>query len=304
VKIVVFGPEARVGALVGEQVVDLNAGDKRVPADLAAFIAAGPEGLEAAQKAIENATVVHRAADVKLLAPWPDKRIACAGGNYAAHSYGMALAHGLAGVTLETQAKRIRDDGLWGFWKDLDAVGGPGDGIPYPKRAQYFDYEGEVAIVIGKRAKNVKADRIADYVWGVTLAVDWSIRDAYRGPQRPISFNLQKNFDLSASMGPCIVVGELDPQNVDVVTRVAGEQRQSYNSSAMVFSFGELLEYLTHDFTFVPGDMIFGGTGAGTAQDSTKVNADGTRSMDRFLKVGQTVEVSSPQIGSLTSTIV
>ena len=72
----------------------------------------------------------------------------------------------------------------------------------------------------------------------------------------------------------------------------------------MVFSFGELLEYLSVDFTFVPGDVIFGGTGAGTAQDSTKLNPDGSRPMDRFLKVGQVVEVSSPRIGALISTIV
>ncbi len=72
----------------------------------------------------------------------------------------------------------------------------------------------------------------------------------------------------------------------------------------MVFSFGELLEYLSPDFTFVPGDLVYGGTGAGTAQDSTKLNPDGSRPKDRFLKAGQVVEVSSPRIGTLTSTIV
>ena len=330
-KIVVFGSDARVGALVGDSVIDLNAayarmlrerGDanaaasasERIPLALQGFIAAGTAGLEAAQNAIDHAqgsapadggvTIVHRAADVKLHAPWPGKRIVCAGGNYAAHSYGMAINRGTQGITLESQAQRIRNDGLWGFWKHADAVAGPGDNVPYPKRAEYFDYEGEVVIVLGKRGKNIKADNIAEYVWGVTLGVDWSIRDADKGPQRPVSFNLPKNFDSSASLGPCIVVGELDPQNVDLVTRVDGEVRQSYNSSDMVFSFGELLEYLSPDFTFVPGDLVYGGTGAGTAQDSTKLNPDGSRPKDRFLKVGQVVEVSSPRIGTLTSTIV
>jgi len=215
----------------------------------------------------------------------------------------MAVNAGQTDVTLEGIAKRIRGAGLWGFWKHLDEVAGPGDSIPHPKRAKYFDYEGEIALIIGKRGSDIAAGNIAEYVWGVSLAVDWSVRDADSTPQRPLSFNLAKNFDRAASLGPCIVVGELDPQNIDVETRVDGELRQSYNTRDMVFSFGELLEFLSRDFTFVPGDIIFGGTGAGTAQDSTKLNADGTRPLDRFLRSGQVVEVSSPRIGALTNTI-
>jgi acylpyruvate hydrolase len=302
-KIVVFGSDARVGALDGDEIVDLNATDPSIPPALDAFIAAGSAALEAAKRAMKEGGVRHSTSDVKLHAPWAHKRIACAGGNFAAHSYGMAVNSGVQGVTLETQAKRIRSDGLWGFWKNLDEVAGPGHAIPFPKRAKYFDYEAEVVIVIGKRGKNIAADRVADYVWGVTLGVDWSVRDPDHVPQRPLNFNLMKNFDFSASLGPCIVVGELDPQNLAVETRVAGELRQSYSSKEMVFSFGELLEYLSRDFTFVPGDIIFGGTGAGTAQDSTKLNADGSRPLDRFLRPGQVVEVFSPRIGTLSGTI-
>lgn len=329
-KIVVFGSEERVGAWQGDHVIDLNRafarlqrerGDhnpsevaaERVPANLTAFIAAGTVALDGAREAIEHAlgsspadgetTIVHPTGEVKLHAPWPRKRIACAGGNYAAHSFGMATNRGTPGVTLETQTKKIRDAGVWGFWKVLDEVGGPGDEIPYPKRTTYLDYEGEVAIVIGKRGQDIPADRIADYVWGVTLGVDWSSRDS-AGSKRSNSLNLRKNFNRSASIGPCIVVGELDPQKVDLETRVDGQLRQSYNSRDMVFSFGEILEFISCDFAFVPGDMIFGGTGAGTAQDTTKPRNDGTRPKDLFLKIGSTVEVSSPAIGSLASTIV
>jgi 2-keto-4-pentenoate hydratase/2-oxohepta-3-ene-1,7-dioic acid hydratase in catechol pathway len=303
-KIVVFGADERVGAIDGEEIVDLNATDASIPRDLAAFIAAGPAALDAAKRAIRANGVRHATRAAKLHAPWAHKRIACAGGNYAAHAYGMAVNMlGIKGATPESVAKRVRDDGLWGFWKDLDEVAGPGDTIPFPQRATFFDYEGEVAIVIGKRGKNIPADRIADYIWGVTLAIDWSIRDADSAPQRPVNFNLMKNFDRSASVGPCIVVGEFDPQRLDVETRVDGELRQTYNSKDMVFSFGELLAHLSRDFTFVPGDVILGGTGAGTAQDTTKTEADGSRPLDRFLHRGQVVEVSSPSIGALTATI-
>lgn len=303
-KIVVFGAGERVGALSGDDVVDLNATDPSIPASLIAFIEAGPAAIAAAEHAIKRASVTFAASSVRLQAPWPHKRIACAGGNFAAHSYGMAVNSGVQGATLETTAARIRNDGLWGFWKHLDDVAGPGAEIPYPKRATYFDYEGELAIVIGKRGKNIPADRIAEYVWGVTLAVDWSIRDDEKVPKRPVSFNAAKNFDLSASLGPCIVAGELDPSNIDVQTHVDGELRQTYSTKEMVFSFGELIEHISRDFTLVPGDIILGGTGAGTAQDSSKLNADGSRPLDRFLRPGQVVDVSSPAIGTLTSSVV
>jgi 2-keto-4-pentenoate hydratase/2-oxohepta-3-ene-1,7-dioic acid hydratase in catechol pathway len=322
-KIVVFGPEQRVGALVGDQVIDLNLAyerivrgaanaDARVPSELAAFIAAGTSALEDAQRAIDHAIgagldtasaqIVLPAHTVKLHAPWARKRIACAGGNFAAHSYGMSVSLGRPGVTLETEVQRIRDAGQWGFWKVLDELAGPDEDVPFPARSQYFDYEGEVVIVIGKRGKNITADRIGEFVWGVTLGNDWSIRDDKLEP-RFAHYNLMKNFDRSASLGPCIVVGELDPQNVDVETRIDRDVRQHYNSRDMVFSFGELLEQLSRDLTFLPGDLIFGGTAEGTAMDSTPV-IDGLRSRDRFLKIGQTVEVSSPQIGTLRNAIV
>jgi len=137
----------------------------------------------------------------------------------------------------------------------------------------------------------------------VTLFHDWSIRDG-GGVERVVSYNLQKNFDGCASMGPCIVVGELDPQNVDAETRVGGVVRQRYNTKEMIWSFGEVLEYLSQDFTFVPGDVIAGGTSAGTAADQSRRGPDGKRPLDLFLKIGDTVEVSSPQIGALANKIV
>lgn len=290
--------------------IDLNAVEPELPATLLPFVELGQPGIERAAHAVERSRGsavdgrrCYRAADVTLHAPWPGKRIACAGGNYAAHSLGMAINRGVTDVTLESMTAQIRKNGHRGFWKVLDAVAGPGDNVPYPSRAEYLDYEGEVAIVIGKRGKNIAADEIDAYVWGVTLANDWSDRDM-GGANFSLSYNVPKNFDLSASLGPCIVVGEVDPQDVNIETRVNGDLRQRYSSRDMVFSFAEILAYLSTDFTFVPGDVILGGTGAGTAQDSTKLNADGSRPHDRFLKAGDVVEISSPAIGNLTNRVV
>jgi 2-keto-4-pentenoate hydratase/2-oxohepta-3-ene-1,7-dioic acid hydratase in catechol pathway len=305
-KFVVFGPHKRAGLLHADRVIDCNAADPELPADLLSLIQHGDAGIARAGKLLTGdvaADAVHAAGDVTLHAPWPGKRVACAGGNFAAHSYGMAVNRGAKDLTVEKMAAQMRGAGNWGFWKVLDEVAGPDDAIPYPARSDYFDYEAEVAIVIGKRGKDIPVDRIAEYVWGVTLANDWSDREA-GGTARPMSFNTQKNFDRSLSLGPCIVVGELDPQNVNVELTLNGELRQQFNSRDMVFSFAETLAFLSRDFTFVPGDIILGGTGAGTAQDSTKPNDDGSRPHDRFLKKGDEVRIASPEIGVLASRIV
>jgi 2-keto-4-pentenoate hydratase/2-oxohepta-3-ene-1,7-dioic acid hydratase in catechol pathway len=332
-KIVVFGPERRLGALAADHVIDLNRGFARylqyrgdrhpneqaaklLPAELRSFIEGGAAALENAQQAIEylakvgsddgdeHGRVVYRLPAVKLHAPWPERRVACVGGNYAAHLLGMwANRLGKNDITVEEVAREAKKAGQWGFWKVLTEVAGPDDPIPFPKRVTYFDYEGEVAIVLGKRGKNIPADQIRNYVWGVTLFHDWSIRDG-GSMDRAVSYNLQKNFDGAASMGPCIVVGELDPQNIVVETRVNSTVRQSYNTSEMIWSFGEVLEYLSQDFTFVPGDVIAGGTSAGTAADKSRRSADGRRPLDLFLKIGDVAEVSSPQVGALANQIV
>jgi acylpyruvate hydrolase len=105
-------------------------------------------------------------------------------------------------------------------------------------------------------------------------------------------------------MGPCIVVGEIDQRNVTVETRINGEVRQSYNTKEMIWSFGEVLEYLSRDFSFVPGDVIAGGTSAGTAADMSRRKTESAQSPNLFLKIGDLVELSSPQIGNLGNRIV
>src|SRR5207302_1920098 len=118
-----------------------------------------------------------------------------------------------------------------------------------------------------------------------TLLNDWSIRNDM-GPPRPLNFNFAKNFDCSVSLGPSIVIGELDPSAVEVEVRVNGEVRQHYSSKDMIFTFAEFIAHLSRDFTFHPGDILAGGTGAGTAMDTSRPNPDGSTPTDLFLKVG------------------
>ena len=239
-KIVAFGDQRRVGAWEGDHIVNLNRayamalhefGDsnpevtalERLGADLEGFIGNGTLALDAAEEAIRYVAVngteggaAERVDDVKLRAPWPRRRIACVGGNFADH---------LAGITGGTHEEAAQCQRSWpvGLLEGRSAARGPGDEVPYPKRADYLDYEGEVAIVIGKQGKDVRADRIDEYIWGITLLNDLSIRDYEDGARRrvvPMSYNLAKNFDGSTAIGPVILVREDDfvPGNIDVET--------------------------------------------------------------------------------------
>ena len=228
-KIVVFGDERRVGALVGDRVLDLARSNPALPAGLRQFVEAGQQALEGAQRAIDaidrapdGAVVALK--DVRLHAPWPERRIACVGGNFADHLRGMERGEP---KTIEQVTQQARAAGQWGFWKVPAFVSGPDDDVAYPKRTEYFDYEGEVALVIGKRGKDIAADRLDEYVWGVTLFNDLSIRDGMGSP-RPMSYNLAKNFDGSTCMGPCIVVGEVAP-----AARRRGDVRQRRGPPAL-----------------------------------------------------------------------
>jgi len=306
-KIVVYGPDKRTGVLQGDSIVDIGkATGNEVLSDLGALIEGGKAALDAVSAAAENPGDAAIPADgVQLHAPRArGARVACAGGNFAQHAIAMAQRRAERGEQNPIQGdatEYVRGRGFWGFWKvDRESLGDDGT-VSYPARCTHLDYEGEVAVVLGKQGKNIKAGEIGDYVWGVTLLGDWSIRMSPEGG--PMKFAMQKNFDNSCSIGPCIVVNEVDPLEVDLKTLVNGDVRQEFRSGEMAFAYGEYLEYLSKDFTFYPGDIVSGGTGAGTAADSSETGDDGKPVQDRFLKVGDTVEIVSPQVGTLTTHI-
>ena len=281
------------------------------------LIEGGPRALENVQKALDyfytqaqdrlgprGERVVHPLAEVRLHAPRPDNaRIACAGGNFADHA--AAMAEKMRRRPYEGDAyQQIRKAGFWGFWKLAREIVGPEGELFYPDRCDRLDYEGEIAIVLGKRGSDLKPPQLRDYVWGVTILADWSIRAPRETPGGPLNFAFPKNFDTSCSLGPCIAVGEADPGNADLETLVNGEHRQRFNTRDMVFTFGEYLEHLSRDFTLYPGDIISGGTAAGTAADSSELLPDGSSAPERFLKPGDVVEMNSPSIGSLRTRVV
>lgn len=319
-KFVVFGPQGRLGVLVGDRVLDLalaaggdhqessrTADDQAVTGSLLGLIEAGDRGLDLARSLIDKSAGSDRPglyvdlAQAQLRPPFPGRRFALAGRNHAAHVANAYTNRGQP-MTAEQVYTRTRQGPAGGFWA-VSAPVGPGAEIETPTSANgLFDFEGEVAVVLGKGGKRIDCRRWADHVWGTTLVIDWSIRshgeEATRWP-----FYRQKNFDCSKSIGPWIAVDEVDPACCDVETRVNGQLRQQFNTRDMIHSFGELIEQISQDLTLQPGDVLSGGTGAGTALDSSVPDETGRLGPELFLKPGDRVEVTSAQLGTLDALV-
>lgn len=318
------------GALESDQVIDLNCayanyvGETQneplpyelaaaiVPAELGSFIESGTRALEGAERAIEYLTrrasnqrglrgerLIASLSDVKLHAPYARRaRIMMGGGNFVIHSQGMGRGADGQRISLEELYHQSRQRGIWGFYCFPENAAGPDEDVSYPGRTDRLDYEGEVAVVLGKQGKDIPASEGKDYIWGYLLLNDISARTNLTGRDNPqSSFARGKNFDTSICGGPYVVVGEIpDPHNVSWETRVNGELRQTGNTKDMTFNFYEYLEYLSADMTLLPGDVISAGTTAGTAQDSSELlsGGEGVRDPKLFLKPGDVVEIANP----------
>ncbi|MBY6685602.1 fumarylacetoacetate hydrolase family protein [Rhodococcus sp. BP-149] len=330
-KIAVFGPHRRVGVVVDDDVVDAHGAytkylaestDTRrpsaraaheVPSDLNSFIEQGDSALAAVRAALDHLSdsavrtgaageqLVFALDSVRLHAPIETpSRIFAALANFADHM--QAAADNTSSDSDKSTLGRLVSGGPKFFVKDPRVVSADGDDLPFPRRTDLLDYEAEVAVVLGRRGKDIAADDFGSYIYGYTLVNDWSIRDNVSfGPD----FQYSKNFDGSATVGPWIVVDEgLDAQDIAVESRVNGEVRQSGSTKSMIHSFAALGAYLSRDSTLFPGDLISGGTPKGTAVDSSPRDAEGKYEDDSaFLSPGDVVEVSSDVIGSVTNTI-
>jgi 2-keto-4-pentenoate hydratase/2-oxohepta-3-ene-1,7-dioic acid hydratase in catechol pathway len=164
------------------------------------------------------------------------------------------------------------------FLKPNTAVIGLGDPILLPPQSEQVDYEGELAVVIGKIARHVKAENAAEHIFGYTVANDVTARDLQRTDGQ---WTRAKGFDTFCPLGP-VIETELDPAAV-LRTRVNGELKQEAPLSDMVHSIPAIIEYASSVFTLLPGDVILTGTPSGVgpivAGDTVEVEVDGVGSL-------------------------
>ena len=211
-----------------------------------------------------------RLEDARLLAPViPRSKVIGIGRNYADHDKEMGG---------EPPAQPLM------FLVPNTAVVGPGDPIVMPAGAQEISYEGELAVVIGRIAKDVPRERVSEVVYGYTCANDVTARDWQRGDGQ---WARAKGFDTSTPLGPWITT-ELDVSDLRIQSRIDGETRQDGRTADMIFDVETLVSYVSAAFTLLPGDVILTGTPAGVG----------------LVEPGQRVDVEIEGIGTLSNTFV
>lgn len=235
--------------------------------DLAANVAHHPAGDEVA------------VSEVTLLAPVPRPgKVICIGLNYRAH----ALEGGFA----------IPDYPAV-FLRGASSLVGPGAAMIFPECSDKFDFEAELAVVIGKTATNVGTSAL-DYVAGYTCFNDGSVRDYQR---KSSQWTMGKNFDRTGGFGPELVTPDELPAGaagLRIVSRLNGEIMQDSNTSDMIFDVAALIATLSEAMTLEPGDVIAAGTPSGVGY---------ARTPPVYLRVGDRIEVEIDQVGTLTNTV-
>jgi len=273
------GGAPRPGLIVRDEVVDLADVATGLPLTMRALLALGPDGLVGAAAAPASRAPRHPLSEMRRHAPVPDPpAILAIGMNYRAHV-----------------AELGREPPEWQYWfnKQRTAIAGPGDPIVLPSVSEMIDYEGELAMVIGRRCQHVPADRALEVVAGFTVINDVSVRDwQWRTP----TFTMGKSFDSHAPCGPELVTGDElgDPGQLAIRTWVNDELRQDSTTADMIFGCAAMIEYLTSAFPLEPGTVIATGTpaGVGAAFDPP-----------RWLKDGDVVRIAIEGIGDLVNPV-
>lgn len=213
----------------------------------------------------------HDAAEVKLLAPCLPSKIVALRLNYRSHAQE-------TGFSLPAEPLI--------FLKPPTAVIGPEDNIVYPPSSKRVDYEGELGVVIGRRAKGVPKDGANGCILGYTCVNDVTARDLQKADKQRTR---AKGFDTFAPIGPYIET-ELDPSDLQIETYLNGGRRQSARSSALIFSVAAVVSFVSNVMTLLPGDVIATGTpdGIGPMQpgDVVEVRIEGLGTLRNYVVAG------------------
>ena len=243
--------------------------------DLRSVIAAGAIR-ELAGHVVDTGQAVD---EVSLLPPVPNpEKILCVGVNYRPH--------------IEEMGREIPDHPVI-FVRFPRSIVGHQAPILRPRVSSQYDFEGELAVVIGQRARYVRRENALDVVAGYTCFMDGSVRDWQR---HTMQFTPGKNFDNSGAMGPCIVSSDEipDPTRLQLTTRVNGEIMQRGRLAELVFGIPDLIEYCSTFSELTPGDIIATGTPGGVGA---------ARTPPVWLTEGDRVEVEIDAIGVLASPV-
>jgi 2-keto-4-pentenoate hydratase/2-oxohepta-3-ene-1,7-dioic acid hydratase in catechol pathway len=286
-RLVSFGAveQERLGLLIegGRRIIDLNLTDPSIPSTMINFLKGN---FWAKTRAIladtsnlrKNASILVET--VRLGAPVPRPGlIVCVGLNYKDHADEQGIAYPKSPLL---------------FSKSSMAVVGPQDDVIYPEGVEQLDYEVELGVIIGKKAKKVQASEARNYIAGYCVFHDVSARCAQFGDKQ---WFRGKSFDTFAPFGPALVTPDEvgDPHALTVTCKVNGEIRQNSNTSKLIHSVDKLIEYISNGHTLNPGDVIATGTPSGVGVFLKP---------PQLLKRGDRVELEVQHLGKISNRIV
>ncbi len=302
-----LGGDVRLGSLDGEAVIDLNrayaamqrsqghpaaraSADAVVPADVIEFLALGDASSQAARAAIafakglapdeaRRSLLATPTEDLELLPPVPKPpKIICIARNYAEHAREAGLQISEVPIV---------------FARFTDTLVAPGGAIIRPTVSEQLDWEGELAVIIGKRGRHIAREAAMDHIAGYSIFNDVTVRD-YQF--RVTQYTSGKNFAASGPFGPHLVLKDeiADPLNLDITTEVNGVVKQTGNTSDMIYDLPTILGHISEWIALEPGDVIATGTPAGVGFK---------REPPEFLRPGDEVSVTISGLGTLTNTV-
>jgi 2-keto-4-pentenoate hydratase/2-oxohepta-3-ene-1,7-dioic acid hydratase in catechol pathway len=276
------GQEARLAVLDQDTVVDLNRFNPDVPFDARQALLKGVDLLAAGRRALELAGAADRQPLAGLalapVVPEPGKTV-CLGLNYYDHA---------------AESGREKPVYPWFFLRGTTSLLAHGEAASRPLVSEKFDYEAELAVVIGKRARHVKREDALDYVFGYACFNDMSVRDYQK---KTPQWTIGKNFDRTGALGPVLVSADALPpggSGLSIQSRLNGQVMQDANTKDMIWDVAETIALLTECLTLEPGDVIAMGTPAGVGQ---------SRTPPVWMKDGDTIEIEIEGVGLLVNTI-
>jgi 2-keto-4-pentenoate hydratase/2-oxohepta-3-ene-1,7-dioic acid hydratase in catechol pathway len=277
--------ELRLGVVDGDQVIDLKVADEKAPGDLREWLARHDGDLkplaDLAKRAPAGARRPLNGLKYALPVAQPSK-IICLGLNYMAH-----LKEGRYANDPPPKYPTL-------FMRGLNSLVPHLQPLIRPRLSEMFDYEAELVVIIGRRAKHLTLANAATCIAGYTCCNEGSVRDFQR---HTTQWHMGKNFDNSGSVGPWMVTADEVPElgkGLKIESRLNGKVMQSDNTDNMMFPVAETLVYITQGITLEPGDMVVTGTpsGVGFAQKPPA-----------FMKQGDTCEIEIERVGLLRNPI-
>jgi len=278
------GGRTRLGVVEGQEIADVSAADDRLPRDMIALLETGDEPRAVLAGAARRAP--HFALnEVRLEAPvMRPRKFLGLGLSFKSHVEEIRAR----GVPIPLSPNQV-----W-FNKQVTCINGPHDPIHLPRVSTQLDYEGEVAIVIGKKCRHVPVDKARDVIAGYLVCNDVSVRD---WQLRTPTATLGKSFDTHGPIGPWLTTAD-DVENsgdLRIRTWVDDELRQDGSTNDYIYSVAEMVAELSTVFTLEPGDVLTTGSPCGVGA---------LLNPPRFLTVGQTVRIEVDGLGAIENRVI